>query len=209
MTFISAARKTVSTPGLLPPGAFAEIDGTQLTTRSAAADLLLNFGLATLLVILMLRFTLSTSSIVLTLISSLFSVIGAAVAVRLLGGVLSAGIYAGLIALLGLSLRTAILLFDRLEDLSLSSGQPPTASEIIAAARHRVAPMLISLMLITLGLAPVALQTGAEGLDILGPMAGVIICGLFTGTLGNLFVLPAVIRLAWRGTTRAPVLHRH
>jgi Cu/Ag efflux pump CusA len=207
--FISAARTAVAAPGLLPPATFAEIDGTLLTTRSAVSDLLLNFGLATLLVILMLRSALSTSSIVLTVISSLFSVVGAAVAVRLLGGVLSAGVYAGLIALLGLSLRTAILLFDRLEDLSLSSGQPPSAAEIIAASRHRVAPMLISLMLITLGLAPVALQTGAEGLDILGPMACVIICGLFTGTLGTLFVLPAVIRLAWRGRARTPVPHRH
>ena len=79
----------------------------------------------------------------------------------------------------------------------------------MAALRHRVAPMLITLMLIGLGLAPVALQAGGEGREILGPMACVILSGLITAGLGNLFVLPGVIRLAWRGRDAAPAPHVH
>ncbi len=207
--FLDAARKALARPGLLPPASFAEINGTLLASREAQTRLLLNYGLAALLVVLMLRVTLNTLSIVLTLTSSLFSLIGAALAIRLLGAGLTAGVYAGLIALLGLSMRNAVLLFDRLEELSTAPDARPTPGQIMAALRHRVAPMLITLMLIGLGLAPVALQAGGEGREILGPMACVIICGLVTAGLGNLFVLPGVIRLAWRGREPAPASHVH
>jgi Cu/Ag efflux pump CusA len=53
-------------------------------------------------------------------------------------------------------------------------------------------------LLVALGLAPLAIEAGEAGREILGPMALVIIGGLVTGTLANLILLPAMVHALWR-----------
>jgi len=97
-----------------------------------------------------------------------------------------------------LSLRNAILIFGRLEDLVLSGEAPWSLATILLAVRERLKPLLFSAGLVALALAPVTLHAGDPGREILGPMAAVILGGLISGTLGSVIVLPTLILLVWR-----------
>ena len=59
-------------------------------------------------------------------------------------------------------------------------------------ASERLAPILMTALVTGLGLLPLAIQSGEPGNEIEGPMAVVILGGLFTSTLLNLLVLPAL-----------------
>ena len=69
---------------------------------------------------------------------------------------------------------------------------------MIAAARERLTPILTTTLLIALALAPLAIHAGNSGREVLGPMVVVIILVLFTGALGQVFVLPSLIFALWR-----------
>ena len=135
-----------------------------------------------------------------------FSFVGGALAIALTGGVLSIGPLAGLAALLGLSTRSAILLISRAEELVLEHGAPWTFATVTQATRDRFVAILASAALIILALAPLALQSSAAGMEILGPMAIVIIAGVIVGAIGDLVVLPIMLWRVWQ--PRAGQLNR-
>jgi Cu/Ag efflux pump CusA len=110
---------------------------------------------------------------------------------------MSVGAIVGFIALFGLSMRGAILVFGELENLILSRRAAWSLQTVVLATRERVTPLLMTPLLVALGLAPLAVHAGQAGREILGPMAIVIIGGLLTGTLGSLIVLPALIYALW------------
>jgi len=57
-------------------------------------------------------------------------------------------------------------------------------------ATERLVPIFMTALVTALGLLPLAIQSGEPGKEIEGPMAAVILGGLITSTLLNLFVLP-------------------
>jgi CzcA family heavy metal efflux pump len=196
--FVTQARELISSKVVLPPGAFIEFGGADQAVSDARNGLLLNYTLAVFGVIALLAIAFDGRTGALILISSLFAFIGAVVAVALMGGVLSVGAIVGFIALFGLSMRSAILIFSRLEDLVLSEQAQWSRQTIVVAARERLTPLLMTALLVALGVAPLALHADAPGREILGPMAIVILGGLVTGTIGSLIVLPAMIFAFWR-----------
>ena len=60
------------------------------------------------------------------------------------------------------------------------------------AARERLVPILMTAMAAGLALVPLALRGGEAGSEIQTPMAIVILCGLTTSTLLNMFVVPTL-----------------
>ena len=62
----------------------------------------------------------------------------------------------------------------------------------LRAASERLIPILMTAIVTGLGLLPLALGSGEAGREIEGPMALVILGGLFTSTLLNLVVLPTL-----------------
>ena len=63
-----------------------------------------------------------------------------------------------------------------------------------------------------LGLAPLAIDAGQAGREILGPMAIVIIGGLLTGVLASLFVAPVLLQFSPakpKSLPTAPHHHHH
>jgi Cu/Ag efflux pump CusA len=60
----------------------------------------------------------------------------------------------------------------------------------IRGATERLVPIFMTALVTALGLLPLAVQSGEPGNEIEGPMATVILGGLITSTLLNLFVLP-------------------
>ncbi len=196
--FIRAARKTIADKVKLPPGVFLEFGGSAEAAAAARQDLTINYAAAVFAVIALLSIAFDGRTGALIFLSTLFSFVGAALVVWMMGGVLSTGALAGFFALFGVSMRGAILLFGRLETLILSHQAPWSLETVIRASRERLTPVLMTTALLALGLAPLALDAGQAGREILGPMALVILGGLVTGTLANLVILPAMIHALWR-----------
>ena len=55
-----------------------------------------------------------------------------------------------------------------------------------------------------LALLPVALRFGAPGSEIQAPLALVIVCGLFSSTALNMFVVPAAVFMRFPAASRKP-----
>jgi CzcA family heavy metal efflux pump len=129
------------------------------------------------------------------------------------GAELSLGSAIGFIALFGLAVRGSIMLVRHLENLEREEGETFGPDLVRRGARERLGPLLAS----TTGLALVALVFvvlgSRPGLEVVHPMAVVILSGLVTTTFLNLFVLPALyLRFAGdRRSTLSPeeeLMHR-
>ena len=69
---------------------------------------------------------------------------------------------------------------------------------MLRGASERFGPIVMTGLVTALGLLPLALQSGAAGREIEGPMAIVIVGGLATSTILNLFVLPSLALRFWK-----------
>ena len=196
--FIREARKAIGDKIKLPPGVFVEFGGSAKAAAAARQDLVVNYAVAVFAIIALLSIAFDGLTGALILLSTLFSFVGAALVVWMMGGTLSTGALAGFFALFGVSIRGAILLFGRLDDLLLSHQASWSLETVILASRERLTPVLMTTALLAFSLAPLAVEAGQAGREILGPMALVIIGGLVTGTLANLVILPAMIHALWR-----------
>jgi Cu/Ag efflux pump CusA len=127
----------------------------------------------------------------------------AAVAVR---GSLSAVALLGLLTVMALAVRGGLLQvkqYQRLED----EGMSPGAELVALGSRQRLVPTVVGTLAAGLALVPMAVQRGAAGLEIVGPMAVIVLGGLVTTALLNLLVLPAMyLRFAARPRPAAPAV---
>jgi Cu/Ag efflux pump CusA len=180
----------------LPPGVFLDVTVSN-SAAQARHNLAVAYGLGLFAVFAFLTVAFDGRTAALILASTLLSFVGAAIAVAVLGE-LTLGAMAGLVALLGLSMRNAILLIDRAETLALEPGGQWDLGTVSRAASERFVPLAASALLAALALAPIAIEADAEGMEILGPMAIVIVAGLVTGAVGDLLVLPIALRKLWR-----------
>jgi CzcA family heavy metal efflux pump len=197
--FETMARKAIAEHVVLPAGTFLDFGGAATAVAEAQRDLLISYAFAGFAVVGLLSIAFDGRTAILILSSSLLSFVGAVAAVAIfLDGVLSVGAIGGFVALFGLSLRSAILLCDRLEHLVLDHRAGWSLSTVLSAARQRLTPILMTALLAALALAPLAFGAGRPGREILGPLAIVVLGGLVTGTLANLVVLPTMILAFWR-----------
>ena len=63
----------------------------------------------------------------------------------------------------------------------------------IQGAKERLPSILMTALVAGLALLPIAMGTGEPGNEITGPMATIIIGGLFTSTILNLLILPTIL----------------
>jgi Cu/Ag efflux pump CusA len=110
----------------------------------------------------------------------------------LFSGIISLGILAGLLAVLGLAARNQILLIRHYHHLIRYEGEPFGLGLALRGARERLAPTLMTAFATGLILLPTLFLSDRPGLEIVCPMAIVILGGLVTATLINMFALPAL-----------------
>ena len=108
------------------------------------------------------------------------------------GGLTSLGALLGLLAVFGIAARNGILLLNHYQHLEQHEGEAFGPGLVLRGARERFAPILITATTTALALLPVVVLGDIAGLEIVHPMAVVILGGLVTSTLLNLFVVPAL-----------------
>jgi Cu/Ag efflux pump CusA len=78
------------------------------------------------------------------------------------------------------------------QDLERTEGESFGAELIQRGAQERLTPVLASAAAIALAMLPFVFMGGTAGLEIISPMAMVILFGLVSSTALSLFVLPAL-----------------
>jgi len=115
---------------------------------------------------------------------------GGVLAALLGGGVLSLGSLFGFLAVLGVAVRNGVVMTTHLQHLEQSEGETFGPELVLRGARQRLAPILMTALATGLALLPLVIGGNKAGVEILHPMAVVILGGLVTSTLLNLFIIP-------------------
>lgn len=131
----------------------------------------------------------------LILLSLPFALSGCVYAAWIGGGVLSLGSLVGFVTVLGVAARNAIMLISHYRHLEKHEGETFSLHMIIRGAEERMTPILMTALAAALALLPIVIGGNKPGHEIEFPMAVVILGGLTTSTILNLFVLPLIY---WR-----------
>ncbi|MFL6188994.1 MAG: efflux RND transporter permease subunit [Actinomycetes bacterium] len=132
---------------------------------------------------------------------------GGVLAAALAGDAMSTVALMGLLAVLALAVRGGILQLRHYRDLELEGGVD--AAVVVLGARQRFGPTVTAALATALALGPLLVLGGSAGLEIARPLAMVILGGLATTMLVNLFVLP-ILYLRFGGRReRAPSGSQH
>jgi len=121
--------------------------------------------------------------------------VGALIALKLTGTPFSVSSVLGLLALLGVSVETAVILVSFINKLRLEGKDVRTATR--EASLLRLRPIMMTALVACLGLLPAALSTGI-GSDTQKPFAIVIVAGLISRLFLGFFVNPVLYEMVAR-----------
>lgn len=133
-----------------------------------------------------------------------FALIGGVAATLLSGGVLSLGSLVGFVTVLGIAARNGIMLVSHYRHLEEQENEPFGLRLVLRGAEERLSPILMTASCAGFALLPLIIAGNIPGHEIEYPMAWVIMGGLITSTLLNLFLLPALY-LAFARSRALPV----
>jgi Cu/Ag efflux pump CusA len=108
------------------------------------------------------------------------------------GGILSLGSLVGFFTVLGIAVRNGILLIKHYQHLEQQAGEPFGPELVLRGARERLAPIVMTALATALALVPFVIFGAIPGLELVYPMAVVILGGLVTSLVLNLFIVPAL-----------------
>jgi Cu/Ag efflux pump CusA len=172
--------------------------------RQAAQKRLLIFAVGAAIVIFVLL-QISFRSWRLATLSFLtlpIALVGGLLAAYFVGGrVISLGSLVGFLTVFGIVARNGIMLISHCQHLEREEGEPFGPPLVLRAAKERLVPILMTVLTTGLALIPLIVTGSIPGQEIEHPMALVILGGLITATLLNLFVVPSLyLRFAknWR-----------
>jgi HAE1 family hydrophobic/amphiphilic exporter-1 len=172
----------------LPPGYVITQGGETEDTREVFGRIFTALGVAVLLMYLVLVVQFSSFLDPLAIMLSLpLSLIGVMLALLVTGSTLNLMSMIGVILLMGIVAKNAILLID-FAKWSEEKGMPRREA-IIEAGRARLRPILMTTFALIAGMVPVALGHG-EGADFRAPLGRAVIGGVLTSTLLTLLVIP-------------------
>lgn len=204
VSFVGAAKAAIAANVQLPPGTYLEFSGAAEAQARSQRDLLVDSLLAAVGVVLLLSIvTGSWRNLLLILVNLPFALVGGVLAVFATGGMLSLGAMVGFVTLFGISLRNSILMIAHYEHLVGLGKEPWGLETAIRGAADRLTPILMTSIVTALGVLPLAVGMNEPGREIEGPLAVVILGGLFTSMALNLLVLPTLALRYGRFTGRA------
>ena len=174
-------------------GYHPEYLGEYAAQKAARTQMLGLAALAVLGVLVILYSDFGSPRLTALLVLTLpFALVGGIFAVLLTGGILSLGALVGLVTVLGIAARNGIMLVSHYRHLQQEEGVPFGLDLVIQGARERLTPILMTALVTGLALVPLVIFGEQPGQEIEHPMAIVIIGGLLSSTVLNLFFLPAL-----------------
>jgi CzcA family heavy metal efflux pump len=176
-----------------PLGYHAEMLG-EFTERQAAQSRLLSYAGLSVMGILLILVTSFGSWRLATLafVTLPMALVGGVLAAYMGGGIISLGSLVGFFTVLGIVARNGIMMVSHYKHLENHEGMTFGPELVARGSRERLAPILMTALTTGFALVPLVLSGEIPGQEIEYPMAIVILGGLITTTLLNLFVLPSL-----------------
>jgi len=175
----------------LPDNYRIEYGGQFESAERASRRLLVTSILAFLAVFMILYQEFRNGKLAAVVLLNLpLALIGGVYAIRLSSAVISIPTIIGFITLFGIATRNGLLLISRYE--ALKTGKMNLRERIIKGSTDRLNPILMTALTAALALIPLAAGGDKPGNEIQSPMAMVILGGLLSSTLLNIYVIPAV-----------------
>ncbi len=192
----------------LPTGYFIEYSG-QFESQQSATRTIGLLSLVSLACMLLTLYTLFRSlNLSLQVLAALpMAAIGAVAALVITRQSFTVASMVGFISLAGIASRNGILLIAHYLHLVRHEGEAFTPKMIERAGKERLAPMLMTALTAGIALVPLVLASGQPGKEILYPVATVILGGLFSSTLLDFFVRPALFWTFGRKAARRAMRH--
>ncbi len=184
----------------LPDGYTLSQGGEGEESQEVFGDMFAAMGIAILLMyfVLVLQFESFLDPLAI-LISLPLSLIGVMLALLMTGDTLNIMSLIGVLLLMGIVAKNAILLID-FAKWRHDEGMP-LREALIEAGRIRLRPILMTSLALIAGMIPVAMGIG-EGAEFRAPMGRAIIGGVVTSTLLTLLIIPAIYELLAKGRER-------
>ncbi len=178
----------------LPEGYHIEYGG-QFESEQAASQILLIASVFAILIIFLLLFNQfrSVTQSAVILLNLPLALIGGVYAILFTSGEISIPAIIGFISLFGIATRNGILLMAHYNDLG-NKGYSVNKS-ILQGSLDRLNPILMTALSSGLALIPLAVQGSLPGNEIQSPMAKVILGGLLTSTMLNMYIVPIIYRM--------------
>jgi Cu/Ag efflux pump CusA len=179
-----------------PTGYHPEFLGEYAEARVSRQRILI-LSLASLVGIVLLLYVdfASWRLVLLMLLTLPAAMLGGVVGAYATGGVISLGSLVGFVTVLGIGARNAIMLVSHYRHLETEEGAVRGPEMMMRGAEERLAPILMTALTTGLALVPLLITGNVPGQEIEYPMAFVILGGIATATLVNLFVLPIAYEL--------------
>jgi CzcA family heavy metal efflux pump len=189
---VSAVRSRVHAMNL-PEGYTVEILGEGDELKAARTSLLV-FGLLALATIFFLLQAAFSSARLAAMAGLLLptSLVGGILAIPLASGLVSLGSLVGLLTVFGIAARNGILMISHFQHLEHEEGMEFGPELVLRGALERLAPIAMTALATGLAIVPLIVTGSAPGQEIEHPMAVVILGGLVTSTLLNLFIIPSL-----------------
>ncbi len=191
---VTDIQKSVDENVQLPEGYHIEYGGQFESEQAASRTIMIASVFAILIIFLLLfnQFRNITQSAVI-LLNLPLALIGGVYAILFTSGEISIPAIIGFIALFGIATRNGILLMAHYNDLG-HRGYSVNKS-ILQGSLDRLNPILMTALSSGLALIPLAIQGDLPGNEIQSPMAKVILGGLLTSTLLNMYIVPIIYRM--------------
>jgi Cu/Ag efflux pump CusA len=193
-----------------PLGFSAEVLGENKERKSSQGRLLLYGSGAALVIFLLLQASFGSWRLAtLSFLTLPMALVGGALAAYFTDGILSLGSLVGFYTVFGIAARNGILMINHFQHLEQYEGETFGPELVLRGAKERLSPILMTTLAAGLALVPLVVAGRIPGHEVEHPMAIVILGGLVTSTLLNLFVVPSLyLRFGkgWRRTETVPQL---
>ena len=188
---VNEIKKRINENITLPEGYHIEYGG-QFESEAEASKRLSVMSIFSIIVIFLLLYNQFKSSVQagVILLNLPLALIGGVFVLLFSDGIISIPAIIGFISLFGIATRNGMLLISRYN--TLRDEGKTIMDTIIEGSSDRLNPIIMTALTSMLALIPLAIGGELPGNEIQSPMAKVILGGLFTSTLLNMFVIPIV-----------------
>jgi CzcA family heavy metal efflux pump len=176
-----------------PHGYYPQLVGEYKERQAAQRQLLLAsvFAMIGILIILQASFR-NWRLAILAFVTLPSALVGGVLAAYFGDGVISLGSLVGFLTILGIAARNGIMLIDHFQHLERYEGEAFGPKLVLRGALERISPIMMTALTTALAVGPLVVAGSIPGHEIEHPLAMVVLGGLVTSTLLNLFVVPSL-----------------
>lgn len=192
-SLVSELETKIQSQVQVPEGYFIHFGG-QFESQKSASRLILMLGLLSLISIFVVLYAHFKSSFIAAqiMLNIPMALIGSLIAIFLSDKTFSIATMVAFVTLCGIASRNGIMMISHYLHLMKYEKESFTKEMVIRGSLERLVPVLMTALTAILGLLPLVLAKGEAGKEILHPVAVVIVGGLISSTLLDMFVTPTV-----------------